>query len=268
MAILLRGRSASSLRPTGPSPFPVGLQAQGLIFSTEPFAGSIRDIRGSLTGAALNGNAFVAPASIGGSSLVVDGSGDYAKWLNQPAVTFSGTTTWTISIWFYWASKGSYNALFDLADGAGSGNRLATIFLDGAGDYFVNVNTSGGGNGGSLGFQNFLPNVWNHTALVRNGVNLTAYINGQTKLTTSGLGAAAGPSDGDLYLGKNQTGGGSDWNGQYGPVSVWNYAKSDAEIWNLYDPRTRWDLQWQPSNRAYSFMSAAAAAAGYLLVKN
>jgi hypothetical protein len=56
--------------------------------------------------------------------------------------------------------------------------------------------------------------------------------------------------------------------GSIASVAMWSREMTASEVWELYDPRTRWDLYWQPSNRAYSFMSVAAAAAGYLLVKN
>jgi hypothetical protein len=57
------------------------------------------------------------------------------------------------------------------------------------------------------------------------------------------------------------------FNGWISDVNCWNRALTAAEAWALYDPRSRWDLYWQPNTRAYSFMSAAAAA-GFLLVKN
>jgi hypothetical protein len=64
-------------------------------------------------------------------------------------------------------------------------------------------------------------------------------------------------------------GGISGWDGLIADVRIYKRALSDAEVWALYDPRSRWDLYWQPNTRAYSFMSAiAAGTAGYLLVKN
>ena len=48
---------------------------------------------------------------------------------------------------------------------------------------------------------------------------------------------------------------------------VWNRILSTNERATL-DRISPWDLYWQPSNRAYAFFSSAAAAAGYLLVKN
>jgi hypothetical protein len=49
-------------------------------------------------------------------------------------------------------------------------------------------------------------------------------------------------------------------NGVHLQLLVYNRPLSAAEAWSHYDPRTRWDLYYTPSNRVY--INAAAAAAG------
>jgi hypothetical protein len=39
---------------------------------------------------------------------------------------------------------------------------------------------------------------------------------------------------------------------------IYNRALSDAEVWSLYDPATRWDLYWVPGRRVFVDVAAAA----------
>jgi len=48
---------------------------------------------------------------------------------------------------------------------------------------------------------------------------------------------------------------------------IWNRALSATER-AILDFQSPWDLYWQPSNRAYSFMTSPVSAGGFLLVKN
>lgn len=43
-------------------------------------------------------------------------------------------------------------------------------------------------------------------------------------------------------------------------VMCWNRSLSDAEVYALYEPSTRWSLYWTPSRRAYLDLGAVAAA--------
>jgi hypothetical protein len=43
---------------------------------------------------------------------------------------------------------------------------------------------------------------------------------------------------------------------------VWNRALSTMEIGRLYDPATRWDLDWTPSTRVYEFFGASVGGGG------
>ena len=69
-----------------------------------------------------------------------------------------------------------------------------------------------------------------------------------------------------LSLGGNPSGGGTLPNIIYESFPYWSRALQINEVRTLVTNPAA--INWQPSNRAYSFMSSAAAAAGYLLVKN
>jgi len=83
--------------------------------------------------------------------------------------------------------------------------------------------------------------VWYHLAGRLNAATseIAIIVNGRLKSTdTAPAGSAAG---GDLRLGG--TGFSSkDFTGRMGDLRIYNRALSDAEIWWLYDPRTRWEL--------------------------
>jgi hypothetical protein len=101
------------------------------------------------------------------------------------------------------------------------------------------------------------------------GGTMEFFVNGVSQGTQTTGGDA--PSNKVMTIGSD---GGFDsrnrqWSGWISDVMIWNRDLSASDVWALYDPRSRWDLYWQPNTRAYSFMSAiAAGTAGYLLVKN
>lgn len=44
--------------------------------------------------------------------------------------------------------------------------------------------------------------------------------------------------------------------GHVAEVRLYSRALTDADVWELYDPATRWDLYWQPSTRSFFDVSA------------
>jgi hypothetical protein len=114
---------------------------------------------------------------------------------------------------------------------------------------------------------NYVQNDWNHVVGVEYSTSSRAcFRNGANKGTDSTLMAPVLGASTEEIAGIH--GNTNFWIGQIAEIRIYNRALTDAEVWALYDPRSRWDLYWQPNTRAYSFMSAAASAAGYLLVKN
>jgi hypothetical protein len=99
-----------------------------------------------------------------------------------------------------------------------------------------------------------------HVLMTVNTTTQAFYVNGVSQGTVAPATTVASKA---ITIG-NDTGTDAhnrQWNGWISDVTIWNRALSANEAWMLYDPRTRWDLYWQPTNRAYSFMSPAAAAA-------
>lgn len=90
------------------------------------------------------------------------------------------------------------------------------------------------------------------------------YWDGVPKNTIGGAMTDPTPTIGDLfYVGTSGFGGGDDrgFIGDIWDVRVYHRALSVSEWWQLYDPRTRWDLYWTPSPTRYLFVGGAAAPA-------
>ena len=145
------------------------------------------------------------------------------------------------------------------------------LFLDGGGDF--NIAANSGGSFFTLGSGSFVlsptPLVFysmiatfasGHQDVFVNGVNGFTAVGTNTSSPTYGSGPilAAGES-----VATGRTNSLLFFDGM-----IWNRVLSPSER-AMLDVQSPWDLYWQPSNRAYAFFSsAAAAAAGYLLVKN
>lgn len=82
---------------------------------------------------------------------------------------------------------------------------------------------------------------WNHHAWVRNGTSVQAYLNGKADDTAKTL--AANNALTISYLMSNSS---FFLNGSISDFRIYNRVKAAAEIWQLYDPQTRWEL-YQPT---------------------
>jgi hypothetical protein len=240
-------------------------QADGLRAWLDPRDGQIRDLVGLVPAGALSGDARIVGASLGGSALECDGSGDRATWATTPRIRPEILTRWTIDCWFFHVAASSYASIFEIYHATG-GRRIA-VFLD-ASDLFIVVAAATGGLAGS-GSNPFVTGRWEHLTLTRDVDDVRCYRNGVLHTTRSGMGSDVIPFDfGDLFLGTNPSGGGSDFNGRYASWRLWNHCKSDAAVWGLYDPATRWDLYRVPSTRVFFDVGGAAVTPGKIIFRN
>ena len=98
-----------------------------------------------------NGNAQISTAQskFGGSSLLLDGAGDYLQVANQDYFDFA-SNDFTIECWFYFDSSSSetYNTLLDMGNGSASGSGpYWTGVKSDSGTYtlFVQMDSTAGG---------------------------------------------------------------------------------------------------------------------------
>lgn len=116
------------------------------------------------------GNAQVSSvqSKFGGSSILLDGTGDYLSVTTKSDFAF-GTGDFTVEGWFYHSVVNQYSIALDIGT-FGGGNSAAFMVSDnGAARIY---------SGGSFGAKTTTPGTWQHIAWVRlNGV-LTIYVAG------------------------------------------------------------------------------------------
>lgn len=169
----------------------------------------------------------------------------------------------TVSAWVVCASGGG-GVFFSLVprgaatDGRGiycSAYTSSTAFAIGAGS----GSFTGSNSGRTLTAG--IPYLITHTY---NSANMVVYVNGiqdSTKAAAITISytdkpGSYGPNPASSYIGAYHSSTNSspgttadilyDFNGQIGPVNLWNRALSATEIWQLYDPATRWELYAMP----------------------
>ena len=127
-----------------------------------------------------------SPYRSGGYSAYFDGTGDYLTLPDDSSLEF-GSGDFTIELWYYGADLDQYATLT---------SRGATSFNTGSWSLMMNHT-----NTGDLAFYcrevnasapslhassvNVTNNTWHHIAVVRNGTNLTLYVDGTSSATTT-----------------------------------------------------------------------------------
>jgi hypothetical protein len=91
----------------------------------------------------------------------------------------------------------------------------------------------------------------------------SAYEDGWLNGVFTGAGSPGGNAAPDFSsvtqsFGNNPSGGGSNADCLWESVQQWNRILTDEEVWRLYDPPTRYELYWTPSNRTF-FLPAAVS---------
>ena len=130
------------------------------------------------------GNAQVSTAvsKFGGSSIALDGTGDYLKAPNSDVFAFR-TGDFTVEMWAYFADNAATNRpLFDTGVSSNTGRLLIRQGNDAGTSNVVNAFVSGT----TVGSPTISFNQWTHVAVVRQSGTVKIYING-----TGGTGVSA-----------------------------------------------------------------------------
>ena len=145
-----------------------------------------------------NGNAQISTAQskFGGSSLLLDGAGDYLQVANQDYFDF-GSNDFTIECWFYFDSSSSetYNTLLDMGNGSASGSGpFWTAVKKDSGTYYIGValDTTTAGDWdvlNNLAIATLSASTWHHFAVSREGSNFKVFLNGTSVATATGSSA-------------------------------------------------------------------------------
>lgn len=148
----------------------------------------------------------VTPASYSG---YFDGTGDYLSIANNSAFDLStGTPNWTIECWFITNLASSQQTLVQKDGVSGSRQNQYILMINASNQIQVTVSPASG----ATGNQNFISNVtvttntWYHVAAVRNGNNITVFLNGVIIIGPTALTVTMGNNTGPLTIGANNPG--------------------------------------------------------------
>ena len=131
------------------------------------------------------GNAQVdtAQSQFGGSSLLLDGTGDYLTVSYTDNTTFEFTTgeDFTIECWFRGNSFNQFNGLVSLGSDR-SGNEYILLIEQISGSNYLRAASHGGSNL-SAGTTTISTNTWYHAAVTREGTTVKLFLNGNLEDT-------------------------------------------------------------------------------------
>ena len=140
----------------------------------------------------LYGNAKIsnAQSKFGGTSFALDGTGDYAEFIDTDVGNF-GTSDFTIECWFRSDQFDSLRTLISKYTTV-DGYRSWRLFFDTANKLKLDITQYGTGSGiqALTTASSFSANTWYHLAVVRNGATITIYINGTADSNTLNYGAS------------------------------------------------------------------------------
>lgn len=200
-----------------------------------------------------------------GRTYALDGTDDCAYTTLPSAWKLQ---RFTLSTWVRLASAGG-GAIFSLVPRGSAADARGVVFTA----YTTYIYFFFGAAGGSFIYSNtgaaLTAGETYHVAYSYNGANMVCYINGKQDSTKTASytisyadkAGSYGPNPASAYIGgyHNSTNTSPattadilyEFNGQIGPVSLYNRALLAAEIWQLYDPQTRWELYATPMQRTW-----------------
>jgi Concanavalin A-like lectin/glucanases superfamily/Fibronectin type III domain len=143
-----------------------------------------------------NSQVSTTQSKFGGGSLYFDGSGDYVTTSENTA--FNLATNNTFEAWIYPISIGTAQGVLSYTTNSHptTGTDVSYIwFIQSDGTLRFAVNDSGGSTQNTITTTAIQAGVWTHIAVVKNGTNVTQYINGvsSSTATITGMGNTTGP---------------------------------------------------------------------------
>ena len=238
-------------------------QARGLVgWWTFPPSGVTTIIHNrALSAVTLSGTLYgglSTTVSGNGTVLNLDGSNDYVvisanALLNNPYPT--------LSCWF-WSNNTGNNKMMLMKAHSSHANPYYILGMRHAGtnNLFMDITVNGTWN--SLGPYTAPNGQWNHAALSYDGAKILCISNGVLRQTTTVSGTAATTNTPLLFGANNNLAKTSTYcfPGLLHDVRLYNRGLSEAELFRLYDPATRWEL-YQPPRPVTWWIPPAAASA-------
>jgi hypothetical protein len=172
-------------------------------------------------------------AAIVNDVLVLDGIGDYLTMPSTSVFDF-GTNDFTIEIWMYWNVASSFDTLMAVSDYNNTAggfniyantNKVTCYRHNGVSDDLIGETTAS-----SL---NTLQ--WNQVSFIKSGTNVIIDINGTPYTIATSYTNPLGNATGQQRIGANFNVGVFAFNGDFGKVTVWDKALSNAESLHNYE---------------------------------
>lgn len=203
------------------------------------FTGNAIDLSGNGNNGTVNGATLVADRfGNANSAYLFDGSSNYINVVNNAALNFSNTVSFSISSWIKLSgSNANYSGIVTKMDGSGNGfqfvcgnnitlNKLATEFGQGA----VGVGFSGN--------QNLNDGLWHQVMYVVDRLNnkVSFYVdnNLDAQVTNTNVSAANVNNTSDLKIGVDRTM--TDYfNGTIDDIRIYNKALNACDIDSLFN---------------------------------
>jgi len=193
-----------------------------------------------------NGNVSIQPfapydyaaysATNHGGSISLDGTGDYLSIAADSSFDF-GSGDFTVEFWMYPrtipSGEGGLITLYEY----GSNRRSWYVALDGS-KLELRLSTAGTSADTLINSATgvFNPNTWYHVAMVRDGNNITGYVNGVSVVTGTHSGAVYGNPSDPVIVGSVSTNlGGAEYDGYITDVKI---VKGTAVYTSAFTPTT------------------------------
>jgi hypothetical protein len=253
---------ASGVRPTGCVMNRSSPQALGLRLWV-PFVSSFLEFaRNQLV--TPSGVPGLKPSRLGVCGAFIDTNNDH---LSFGATGFvAGLTGWSLSVWFdlpagHGAGLAGVGRTFYVERGDGSPSNI--VKLGTAGD----LSADGGleltirDDAGTVhrlqdhqGTDSYLDGVPHLAVATYDGTDFRMYVDGLLKNTETWAGTDNFTNTITTWIGSDPNDSGAAVLGNIYDVRAYTRCLSLADVWQMYEPGTRWDLIWTPSTRVYEFL--------------
>lgn len=105
---------------------------------------------------------------------------------------------------------------------------------------------------------------WTHLAVTAGPAGIRVFMDGVLdNSTATAFGGGGTASSAAIGAGAGSGAGSDTWIGSFCDVRLWHRVLTDTEVWQLYDPATRWDLYWVPGRRVFFDVGAPPASTAY-----
>ena len=170
-------------------------------------------------------------------SLSFGGTDDYIQFTENTGLNFSGDTT--ISLWVKWTNNAS-SFIFPIAkQGASNVRQYAFYLRNQSSNKTMTLTTNNGGGGNTLSNSTLTValNTWTlMTVSIKSGqANQSKFYVNSTSETISNAHTIIGDSSKPLYLGRRGEDTSYMWDGNLGPVHIYNRALSANEVLHNYN---------------------------------